>query len=80
MLSVKAQRERSHKDGVETVISERPTGVQSAAVPWQDPEHRQARGQLRQWCADPEDPGVRPRQARKISIGSGNSGRKQINA
>nr|WP_296067050.1 Hsp20/alpha crystallin family protein [uncultured Actinoplanes sp.] len=81
VLQVTAQRQRQTKDGVETVISERPMGMFSRQLflaDALDTDNLQAtydNGVLT--LAIPLSEKAKPR---KISIGSGNSGRKQINA
>jgi HSP20 family protein len=79
VLQVKAQRQRTRKDGVETVISERPMGVFTRQLFLGDTLDADKLGAsydngvltLRIPVSDQAKP-------RKISIGSGNSGRKQI--
>src|SRR5919107_2437280 len=79
VLQVKAQRQRQSKDGVEIVISERPMGVFSRQLFLADTldtdklEASYDNGvlTLRVPVSDQAKP-------RKISIGSGYSGRKQI--
>jgi HSP20 family protein len=79
VLQVKAQRQRRPKDGVETVISERPMGVFSRQLflgDTLDTDHLEAtydNGVLT--LRIPVSEKAKPR---KISIGSGDSGRKQI--
>ncbi len=79
VLQVKAQRQRQRKDGVETVISERPTGVFSRQLFLGDTldtdklEATYADGVLT--LRIPVSDRAKPR---KISIGSGGSGAKQI--
>ncbi len=79
VLSVKAQRQRRLKDTVETVISERPMGVFSRQLFLGDTldtdnmEATYADGVLA--LRIPVSDKAKPR---KISIGSGNGGRKQI--
>ena len=81
VLSVKAQRQHQQRDGVETVISERPMGVfgrQLFLGDTLDTDKLQAtydNGVLT--LRIPVSEKAKPR---KISIGSGNSGRKQIKA
>jgi len=81
VLQVTAQRQRQTKDGVETVISERPMGMFSRQLflaDALDTDNLQAtydNGVLT--LAIPLSEKAKPR---KISIGSGNSGRRQINA
>ena len=79
VLQVQAQRQRPTKDGVETVISERPMGVFSRQLflgDTLDTDKLEATYDngvltLRVPVSDTGKP-------RKISIGSGGSGRKQI--
>ena len=79
VLQVQAQRQRPTKDGVETVISERPMGVFSRQLflgDTLDTDHLEAtydNGVLT--LRIPVSEKAKPR---KISIGSGDSGRKQI--
>jgi HSP20 family protein len=79
VLQVKAQRQRPIKEGVETVISERPMGVFSRQLflaDTLDTDNLQAsydNGVLT--LAIPVSEKAKPR---KISIGSGDSGGKQI--
>ncbi|ASW58084.1 Hsp20/alpha crystallin family protein [Plantactinospora sp. KBS50] len=79
VLQVKAQRQRTAKDGVETVISERPMGVFSRQLFLADTldtdrlEASYDNGVLA--LRIPVSDKAKPR---KISVGSGNSGRKQI--
>jgi HSP20 family protein len=80
VLQVKAQRQRQTKDGVEMVISERPMGTFSRQLflgDTLDTDNLEASYDngvltLRIPVSDKAKP-------RKISIGSGNGGRKQIN-
>jgi HSP20 family protein len=79
MLSVKAQRQRQRKDGVESLISERPMGVFSRQLFLGDTldtdklEATYDNGvlSLRIPVSDKSKP-------RKVSIGTGAGGRKQI--
>ena len=79
VLQVKAERRRHTKDGVETVINERPVGVFSRQLFLGDTLDTE---KLQATC----DNGVLTLQIpvsdkakpRKIAIGSGNGGRKQI--
>ena len=79
VLQVKAQRQRTQKDSVETVISERPMGVftrqlflgDTLDADKLDASYDNGVLTLRIPVSDQAKP-------RKISIGSGNSGRKQI--
>jgi HSP20 family protein len=79
VLQVKAQRQRQIKDGVETVISERPTGTFSRQLflgDTLDTDNLEANYDngvltLRIPVSDKAKP-------RKISIGAGSNGRKQI--
>ncbi|HET6532778.1 MAG TPA: Hsp20/alpha crystallin family protein [Actinoplanes sp.] len=79
VLQVKAERQRRQKDGVETVISERPMGVFSRQLflgDTLDTDHLEAvydNGVLT--LRIPVSEKAKPR---KISIGAGDSGRKQI--
>jgi HSP20 family protein len=79
VLQVKAQRQRQTKDGVETVISERPMGVFSRQLflgDTLDTDNLKAtydNGVLT--LAIPVSEKAKPR---KISIGTGTSGRQQI--
>ena len=79
VLQVKAQRQRTTKDGVETVISERPMGVFSRQLFVADTldtdklEATYDNGVLT--LAIPVSEKAKPR---KIAIGTGNSGRRQI--
>lgn len=79
VLQVKAERQRHTKDGVETVISERPVGVFSRQLflgDTLDTDRLQAtydNGVLT--LQIPISDKAKPR---KIAIGSGNGGRKQI--
>jgi HSP20 family protein len=79
VLQVKAQRQRQTKDGVETVISERPMGTFSRQLFLGDTldtdslEASYDNGVLT--VRIPVSDKAKPR---KISIGSGNGGRKQI--
>jgi HSP20 family protein len=79
VLQVKAQRQRHTKEGVESVISERPMGVFSRQLflgDTLDTENLQAtydNGVLT--LRIPVSERARPR---KISIGAGSSGSKQI--
>jgi HSP20 family protein len=79
VLSVKAQRQRQVKDGVETVISERPMGVFSRQLFLGDTldtdklEASYDNGVLTLRIPLSDQP-----KPRKISIGSGDSGRKQL--
>jgi HSP20 family protein len=79
VLQVKAQRQRPAKEGVETVISERPMGVFSRQLflgDTLDTDNLHAtydNGVLT--LAIPVSEKAKPR---KISIGSGTSGRQQI--
>jgi HSP20 family protein len=79
VLSVKAQRQRPQRDGVETVISERPTGVFSRQLFLGDTldtdnlvaSYENGVLSLRIPISDKAKP-------RKISVGAGSGGRKQI--
>ena len=79
VLSVKAQRQRQSKEGVESVISERPMGVFSRQLFLGDTldtdklEATYDNGVLT--LRIPVSDKAKPR---KVSIGSGNGGRKQI--
>jgi HSP20 family protein len=79
VLQVKAERQHQVKDGIETVISERPTGVFSRQLFLGDTldtdklEAGYANGVLT--LRIPISDSAKPR---KISIGSGTGGRKQI--
>ncbi len=81
VLQVKAQRQRQTKDGVETVIAERPMGVFSRQLflaDTLDTDKLDAvydNGVLS--LAIPVSEKAKPR---KIAIGTGNGGRKQIKA
>jgi len=81
VLQVKAERQRQTKDGVETVIAERPMGVFSRQLflgdtletDKLDASYDNGVLTLRIPISDRAKP-------RKISIGSGGNGRKQIKA
>jgi HSP20 family protein len=79
VLSVKAERKPSHREGVETVISERPVGVFTRQLflgETLDTDNLEARyddGVLT--LRIPVSEQAKPR---KISIGAGQSGRTQI--
>ena len=81
VLSVKAQRQRRQKDGVETVISERPTGTFSRQLflgETLDTDKLEAtydQGVL--WLRIPVSDKAKPR---KISISSNGRGPKRIGA
>ncbi|MGK5680505.1 Hsp20/alpha crystallin family protein [Actinoplanes sp. URMC 104] len=81
VLQVRAQRQRRAKDGVETVISERPMGVFSRQLFLADIldtdklEATYDNGVLT--LAIPVSEQAKPR---KISVAAGNSGRRQISA
>ena len=79
MLQVKAQRQRRSRDGVETVISERPMGVfnrQLFLADILDTDNLEAT--YDNGVLELRIPLSEKAKPRKISIGSGNSGRRQI--
>jgi HSP20 family protein len=81
VLTVRAERQRSHRQGVEPVITERPMGTftrQMFLGETLDTDHLEASYEagvltLRIPVAEQAKP-------RKIAVASGNSGRKQISA
>jgi HSP20 family protein len=81
VLQVKAQRQRTTKDGVETVISERPMGVFSRQLFLADTlDTDKLEASYDNGVLELRIPVSEKAKPRKISIGSGNSGRKQIKA
>jgi len=76
---VKAERQRIHKDGVETVIAERPTGVFSRQLFLGDTlDTDKLEATYDNGVLTLHIPVSEQAKPRKISIGTGNSGRKQI--
>jgi HSP20 family protein len=81
VLQVKAQRQRQSKDGVETVISERPMGVFSRQLFLADTlDTDKLEAGYDNGVLELRIPVSEKAKPRKISIGSRNSGRKQIKA
>ncbi len=79
VLSVKAQRQRQNRDGVESVISERPMGVFSRQLFLGDTLDTDAiAARYEHGVLHLEIPVAEKAKPRKIAIGSGNGGRKQI--
>ncbi len=79
VLQVKAQRQRQRKDGVETVISERPTGVFSRQLFLGDTlDTDKLQATYDNGVLSLQIPVSDKAKPRKIAIGSGNGGRKQI--
>jgi HSP20 family protein len=79
VLQVKAQRQRRSKSGVETVISERPTGVFSRQLFLADTlDTDDLKASYDNGVLSLEIPVSAKAKPRKITIGSGNGGRKQI--
>jgi HSP20 family protein len=79
VLQVKAQRQRQTKDGAETVISERPMGVFSRQLFLADTlDTDKLEATYDNGVLELRIPVSEKAKPRKISIGSGNSGRKQI--
>lgn len=79
VLQVRALRQRQAREGVETVISERPTGVFSRQLflaDTLDTDNLQAA--YDNGVLELRIPVSEKAKPRKISIGSGGSGRKQI--
>ncbi len=79
VLQVKAQRQRRSRDGVETVLSERPMGVfnrQLFLADILDTDHLEAT--YDNGVLELRIPVSEKAKPRKISIGSGDSGRRQI--
>jgi HSP20 family protein len=81
VLQVKAERQRPIKDGVETVISERPMGVFSRQMFLADTlDTDKLEATYDNGVLELRIPVSEEAKPRKISIGSGNSGRKQVKA
>src|SRR4051794_27787745 len=81
VLQVKAQRQRQSKDGVETVISERPMGVFSRQLFLADTlDTDKLQASYDNGVLELHIPVAEQAKPRKISVGSGNSGRKQLKA
>jgi HSP20 family protein len=79
VLQVKAQRQRSLKDGVETVISERPMGVFSRQLFLADTlDTDKLEASYHNGVLELRIPVSEKARPRKISVGSGNAGRRQI--
>jgi HSP20 family protein len=79
VLQVKAERQRHTKDGVETVISERPVGVFSRQLFLGDTlETDKLQATYDNGVLTLQIPVSDKAKPRKIAIGSGNGGRKQI--
>ncbi len=79
VLQVKAQRQRQTKDGVESVISERPMGVFSRQLFLADTlDTDELEATYDGGVLELRIPVSEKAKPRKISIGSGDSGRKQI--
>ena len=79
VLQVKAQLQRQSKDGVETVISERQMGVFSRQLFLADVlDTDELQASYDNGVLELRIPVSEKAKPRKISIGSGNSGRKQI--
>ena len=79
VLQVKAERQRHTKDGVETVISERPTGVFSRQLFLGDTlDTDKLQATYDNGVLSLQIPVSDKAKPRKIAIGSGNGGRKQI--
>jgi HSP20 family protein len=79
VLQVKAQRQRSARDGVERVISERPMGVFSRQLFLADTlDTDQLEATYDNGVLELRIPVSERAKPRKISIGAGDSGRKQI--
>ena len=79
VLEVKAHRQRQPKDGVETVISERPMGLFSRQLFLGDTlDTDKLEASYDNGVLALRIPVSEQAKPRKISIGSGNSGRKQI--
>ena len=79
VLQVKAQRQRQRKDGVETVISERPVGVFSRQLFLGDTlDTDKLQATYDNGVLSLQIPVSDKAKPRKIAIGSGNGGRKQI--
>ena len=81
VLQVKAERRHQAKDDVETVISERPMGVFSRQLFLGDTlDSEKLEASYDNGVLTLRIPVSEPAKPRKISIGSGEPGRKQINA
>jgi HSP20 family protein len=81
VLQVKAERRRRPKDGVETVISERPTGVFSRQLFLGDTlDTDQMRASYDNGVLTVHIPISDKAKPRRITIGSGGSGARQISA
>ena len=79
VLQVKAQRQRTTKDDVEIVISERPMGVFSRQLFLADTlDTDKLEASYGNGVLELRIPVSEKAKPRKISIGSGNSGRQQI--
>ncbi|GAA4966060.1 Hsp20/alpha crystallin family protein [Actinoplanes utahensis] len=79
VLQVRAQRHRLTKDGVETVISERPMGVFSRQLFLGDTlDSESLKATYDNGVLTLEIPVSAKAKPRRIAIGSGDSGRKQI--
>jgi HSP20 family protein len=79
VLQVKAQRQRQPKDGVETVISERPMGTFSRQLFLGDTlDTDKLEASYDNGVLTLRIPVSEQAKPRKISIGSGSNGRKQI--
>ena len=79
VLQVKAERQRQRKDGVETVISERPTGVFSRQLLLGDTlDTDKLQATYDNGVLALRIPGSDKAKPRTVSIGTGPGGRKQI--
>jgi len=79
VLQVKAERQRRSKDGVETVISERPVGVFSRQLFLGDTlDTDKLQASYDNGVLTLQIPVSDKAKPRKIAIGSGDGGRKQI--
>ena len=79
VLQVKAERQRSMKDGVETVISERATGVFSRQLFLADTlDTDKLEAGYHNGVLELRIPVAEQAKPRRISVGAGNSDRKQI--
>ena len=79
VLQVKAERQRQRKDGVETVISERPMGVFSRQLFLGDTlDTEKLQATYENGVLTLQIPVSDKAKPRKIAIGAGNGGRKQI--
>jgi HSP20 family protein len=81
VLQVRAQRQRTAKDGVESVISERPMGVFSRQLFLADTlDTDKLEAVYDNGVLELRIPVSEKAKPRKISIGTGGTGRKQIKA